>query len=449
MSDPTTSVTIRFDAGETRQAPFTWAQIAIWDVLRWLPPADASLNMVRHAPAPAGCSVLDVTDALHTLLIRHESLRSRYREIDGRLIQEAWGSGELVVAVRDAATSPVAEVAESLRAKPFDHAADLPVRVAVTVRAGEVDTIVVVVNHMAVDGYSLLVVLSELRLLLAGTELSPVAQQPIERAAYESSDRGAQRERRTLGYWTDHIAQTSPAMLADITTDDFAWARISSPAMALAARALAADSGIRPNVSVLASIALLLAFRTGSTDPALRLLVATRFTKDDQRLVGAFNQNALLHVPVLEGPLSAFLRRVDAAQLSSLRNCEADPRKIDLIIAEDGDRRGYRPGAYCFVNDTRVGAATGADREPLPVGERAAISDALTATVIEAPRRDGRQYTSKFFMRLDDLSDQCVLTLCANQTFLAPSTAEQFLADLERLMAHAATHPGCTIDDLR
>lgn len=68
--------------------------------------------------------------------------------------------------------------------------------------------VVLVVSHMAVDGWSLKIVCEDLRTLLsAPAALGPAAEQPLGRLAYENSERAGLRERRAFDYWAEAVRE--------------------------------------------------------------------------------------------------------------------------------------------------------------------------------------------------------------------------------------------------
>lgn len=439
------SSTIAFTAGADRSGPFTWGQTAIWDVLRWLPPGDTSLNQSEVLPVPAGRTADQVAAALRELIERHDSLRSLYREESGTLTQHVRGAGEVEFELRPPGTDPDA-VRESLAGRHFDAGNDLPIRAALAGPA-----VVIAVNHMAVDGGSFRIVVADLATLLAQGpgSLPPRGQQPLERAGYESSPDGQRRAQRTLQHWERHSRAVSAPMVEQIGPEqeaDRGWATIDSTALAAAANQVASAAGVQPSLVVLAFIGLTLSIRCRTPDAALRMLAATRFRPENVTLVGAFNQNALLRFGTEDQPLGQFLQRVAGAQLAGLRSCEADPRQVDEAVRKIAAERGISTGAYCFVNDVRPGAVTNR-ATPVPVHD--APAPATEPTTIETRSSLDRQYQAKFFLFFRELSERCVLSLCADHRFLGPGGPAGFLADLERLVVRAAADPAPGVGDLR
>ncbi|MFC9329782.1 condensation domain-containing protein [Kitasatospora sp. NPDC057015] len=458
--------TVRFRADCPPPTPLAWGQLAFWDVLRWLPEGDDSPNLYRWLAVPAGTRPEQVRAALRVLMERHQALRSHYFEQDGTATQRVLAEGELRVAVHEATGPDLAAEAqglgERLRRGATDHAHDLPIRAAVLNRDGAPAAVVLTISHLAVDAWSFRIVLRDLATLLAADApadhvLPARARQPAERARYERSEAGARREAATLAHWERRLRVVSPTMLEKsprslATGRD--WASVDSPAMARALRLLAARTGVTPGTSLVALLGLLLAFRTGEPEAALRLIVATRFAPEDRDYVGAFNQNAMLHLTVADQPLERYLRGAVTTVLAAHRRCEADPRRVERLVADIAAERGFTPDSYCFFNDVSFHG----DRPPRTEGRPAdagaehdpeAVTAALPLTRLEQLPRQDPQKGAKLFLSLHRLDETCLITLSLDPAFLGRHRAVDLLGDLERLLVLAVTDPDRRIGALR
>ncbi|MFD4375647.1 condensation domain-containing protein [Streptomyces sp. NPDC058486] len=459
MTDPTTTL-VQFDVGSSRTGPMTWGQRAIWEVIRWLPADDDSLNQLGWAPVGSH-TVAQVCDIVRLLVERHESLRTTYAEQDGGLVQHVASSGGIEFQIAELGPGDLAEavapLGERIRAGAFDNAAGLPVRAAIGLRAGVPAVVAIAASHLAVDGWSFHIVMDELRSLLdaapgSSADLRARSQQPVDRAAFEASEAGARRESRTLDYWARQANAVPATMLATTSTPeqlDRDWAHIDSPALALAAHALAGRSGGNTATALLGSTALLLAACLGEPEAALRVIVATRFKPEDEQLVGAFNQNALVRLQIADESAEQFLTRTTRTALNAYRHAEACPVKMEEQLEEIACRRGITPGGYCFFNDIRFSAEERNAPAPAidPLKLPAQLEEALARTRLSRPDMEGRQSGAKFFLFLDGLRDSCVLTLCTDPRFL-PFSAGAFLEELEQVMVRAAQTPGTPVREL-
>ncbi|WP_371477004.1 condensation domain-containing protein [Kitasatospora sp. NBC_00315] len=437
--------------GEPVTAVMTWGQVAIWDVLRWLPPEDTSTNLLLSVPAPPGTGVERAVRAVRLLVERHDSLRTLFSEAPEGPCQQVLPGGTLqgwrCPADAAGAEHAAAEAGARLRATPF-AADELPVRAAVVTEGPHAALVVLCLSHLAIDGWSLSIVRADLAQLLADPpQLPPRAQQPLERARYEASEPARRGQARALRFWEDALRELPPAMVEDLREgggSDRQWSRISSPALALAAAEHARRTRLSSSVVLQAATLLLLALHTGEPSAALRTIVATRFRPENQALVGAFNQNALVRAELREEPFEAFLRRVGSAAANGYRHTEYEPRALERLIERVGTERGLRTGGFCFFNDVRFGTG----HQPLgsaAPGSAEALTAALARTELSDPQWDFDQKGSKFFLFLQELDAapepagaRAVVTLCADRRFLAGRGSSVFLEDLEWLLARTA-----------
>lgn len=448
---PTTAAhptTVRFRTGRTAEGPLIWAQIAIWDVFRWLPPHDSTLNLLVQCPVPAGRRLPDVTAAVRRLVERHDSLHTVYVDTPDGPRQRVVGEGDIPLRVHDigdrSTDEATAELGEALRSPWFDIGADLPLRVAVLTRDDEPVAVLLAASHMAVDGWSFAIVRGDLLNLLQDPPVVvEPGQQPLQRVEYETSPIGLRREAKALSYWSKHLAGIPTCMIESTRggqPPNLDWGLIQSPALALATNGLAARFGVPPATVLLAAITLQLAAYTGETEALLRMIVATRFRPASRALVGAFNENALFRLDVgsPDETVGALLHRASDAALMAYAHCEYDPRKLDALFAEVATQRGITPDGYCFFNDTRYSAQEQTPPAPLPDDELAeAIHAALPATKLHAPLIDRLPKGANFFCFLTDLGDTAELMLCAEHGFLGERGPLGFLDGLERLVVRA------------
>ncbi|MER5644445.1 condensation domain-containing protein [Streptosporangium sp. NPDC002524] len=438
-------VTVAFRAPYGDRGSLTWGQTAIWEVLRWLPPGDASLNLLAVCEVEPGRDVGDVLAAVRALVERHDALHTLFPMDDqdgGRPVQVVLRSGELEVAVHETGTRNPGTVAAyagaRLRDLPFDIGGELPLRVAVVTTGGVPVRVVLVVSHMAVDGWSLKIVRDDLRTLLSvPAALGPVAEQPLGRLAYERSERARLRERRAFGYWAEAVRELPRVWLEDLRQGGEArqdWSEIRSRALSRAVRELAARASVTPGMVLQATVALLLGLYKGEEDVALRLIVSTRFKPETRRFVGAFNQNALLRLRLRHESFSGFLSHAGRAALAAYSTCEYDPVRLEELVARVTGERGIGTDGYCFYNDIRF------DAPAPPAGHRLSPAeyDALMGeTELVEPPHDTDQKGATFFLYVHELSERAVLTLCADRRFLAPRGPADFLSDLEWLAVEA------------
>jgi hypothetical protein len=436
----------------------TWGQIAMWDVLEWLNPDEASLNLTAVLPIPRGTTVSRAIEAVTQLVLRHESLHTSYFSIDGELKQCVMDEIELDVLIAETTSDEeVAGLANSAAAQlandAFDISSGVQLRVALAVRDGLARAIALVASHMAVDAGSFQIVQSELRTLLSpggGRDgLSKRSQQPVERAEFEASPAGAKLQDGALAFWQQTTSLASPASISRLSVpadDQLAWASIESRALTLATHDLAARYSVSPSAVILASLGLLIGDFTGQPGPVFRSLIATRFRSHDREFVGAFNLNSIIHVATDSKLFADHVRRTAAATLKAFLRCEANPRRVEEVINDVASARGITAGSYCFFNDVATGRMS---ESVLDAGaDAAAIAAAAKGTQIVTMPYQGRQMDSKFFVFLHTLHPTCVMRLCKDHRFIPDVPPSEIFRSLENLIVEAASSPGISVQEL-
>jgi hypothetical protein len=195
--------------------PLTRAQVGIW-FFEQLEPGTAAYNN------PAGLRLrgpLDVEALRATLALlqeRHEALRVRYDDDDGQPFGVVEARPALPLEIIDASgseapESEALELAARAAHEPFDLAAG-PLWRILLVRVGVDDHVLVVtVHHIASDGWSLGVLLRDLRLCYASLRrgVSPALPPLAARLAdiVRADERALENERDELvAYWRERLA---------------------------------------------------------------------------------------------------------------------------------------------------------------------------------------------------------------------------------------------------
>ncbi|WP_225438226.1 condensation domain-containing protein, partial [Candidatus Frankia nodulisporulans] len=300
--------------------PASYAQRRMWFFHRMdraNPFYNVSLVLHLRGPVDEGllrAAVVDVVD-------RHEILRTTYLEIDGELHQQVHpslpadlttdrlGAVDPATAPADVVTHPA--VAERLRTRarqPFDLGTGPVLRVDLTplgpatAVGGEAALLMLSLHHIAVDGWSLGVLLADLdRAYQART----LGQEPVwDGLEIQYGDYAEwQRERLTgadlpalLGPWRERLARP-PAALA-LATDRpqppdpaFTGRRLDftlEPDLIRGLRELARTHGCSLFMTLLAGWSALLRRLTGDDDLLIGTLFANRENPQIQPLVGLF-----------------------------------------------------------------------------------------------------------------------------------------------------------------
>ncbi len=435
----TTSVAVPFRRIHTskRTGPLCWAQRAMWEVITWLPEGDTSLNLGKRVNVPAGLSLNTVLEAVATLMGRHDSLHTGYMATGEGPEQHVTHEGEQPVIVHDSKgqwTEPeVATLHEELLDGPFPPANWQQLRIAVLTHRSSPHHILLAISHLALDAWSLDIVVGELQSMLVPDPLPlpPTAQQPLDRAAFEATPRGQALNEATLAYWSGIVRSAPRSMLEQAAEPHAAaWARLTSGELASALLQLADQNRTTASLVLLTSVARLLGQITHQSEAVLRLIVATRFRPESRELVGAFNQNAVFRLPLADSDFADLLRQGSRAAMKAYRNCECDPVALEEAIAAIAYDRGFEADGYCFFNDVSQMAR--------PAAHAPQALDWNSPTLVGEFQSPVVPKGAKFFLNVQQTSAPCQLTLYADRAFIAPYDPVSVLQELVRQIATEA-----------
>ncbi|WP_433606607.1 non-ribosomal peptide synthase/polyketide synthase [Prescottella agglutinans] len=323
--------------------PLSLAQQRMWFLSRLDP--DSAVNNVPVAIRLAGD--LDTTalqDALRDVLGRHESLRTVYPDVDGVGTQMILPVDAVAL---DLTPVPVPEadlVARigSLATAGFDLSADVPVRAALYRVQPDEHVLVLVVHHIAADGFSMgpltrdVVVAYAARTTGAAPGWAPLDVQYADYALWQREILGSEDDPESLiaqqaAFWTSALAGLpeqldlpSDRPRPVVASNRGASYRFSIDAELHAAIESAARAhGATPFMVVHAALSVLLARLSGTSDIAIGTPVAGRGEAALDDIVGMFVNTLVLRT------------EVDGAQ--SFADLLGAVRSVDLDAFEHAD----------------------------------------------------------------------------------------------------------------
>ncbi|WP_410612835.1 amino acid adenylation domain-containing protein [Amycolatopsis sp. lyj-109] len=289
-----------------------------------------------HLTGPVDTGALAA--AFEDVVARHEILRTGYLEHDGTPSQHVLPAGQGArLAVVPIGDTDLRERLRAAAAEPFDLVTGPPVR-ATAFTAGPTDTVlVVVVHHIAADGWSLGPLFDDLAAAYAARRRGAVpdwADLPVQYADFtlwqqrllgDVTDPDSLAARQ-LAFWRAAL-EGAPAEL-DLPTDrprpartEFAGGDVVVDVDAdlhAALGALAAASGATVGMVVQAAVAALLTRLGAGTDLPIAVAVAGRTDERLHPLVGFFVNTLISRVGTEGDPSAAELvRRVRTANLAA------------------------------------------------------------------------------------------------------------------------------------
>ncbi|GAA2708879.1 hypothetical protein GCM10010315_06060 [Streptomyces luteosporeus] len=333
------------EAGEARPAlvaaqrpevlPLSFAQHRLWFLGRLEgPSATYNVPLAVRLSGPVDTDALQA--ALGDVVARHESLRTVFPEADGTPVQRILPADEATVRLTVTDTTDVDAALREAVGHAFALDAELPLRATFFRETAEQGVLLVLMHHIAADGWSTAPLLADLttaytaRLAGEAPAWQPPAVQYADYALWQHDVLGDENDPASLAaqqaaYWKERLAGL-PELL-DLPTDHarpaVASHRGQQVDFALPADAhravteLARRTGTTVFMTVQAALAALLTRLGAGTDIPLGTAVAGRTDEALDELVGFFVNTLVLRTDTSGDPtfeeLLARVRETDLA----------------------------------------------------------------------------------------------------------------------------------------
>jgi len=441
--------------------PLTVGQRALW-YLQQLAPASAAYGVHAAIRIESALDHGALRRAAQALVDRHHSLRTTFHSHGGEPFQRihpttpvdlsevdasAWSASELEARVTDEAH------------RPFDLERGPTARLALFSHGERKHVLLLSAHHIALDLWSLAVLLEELGALYPAacsgrsvTLPAPATTMAALAAAQATWLDGPEAERHRE-YWREQLADLSPlALPTDRLRPTARSHRGTAHRFTLGAdltarlRALAAREGTTLFAVLLAGFQILLSRYSGQSDVAIGVPIAGRSRAEWERLVGYLVNPVPLRARI--DPHATFSSAISRARRSLIEALEhqgypfatmADrlhlPREpgrapgFQAMLALEQAGPAGRPLAALVLGHGHARVELGGlVMSPFPIEPRAVQVD-LALTVVE----DGDALGGVLQMDAD---------------LFEPATAARMAGHLEALLAAAAIHPGEPISRL-
>ncbi|HSP79874.1 MAG TPA: condensation domain-containing protein, partial [Myxococcaceae bacterium] len=296
--------------------PPSFAQQRLWFMSR-LVPGDFSYNVPLFARLRGPLDVDALERSLRELVRRHEVLRTTYAEVEGRPVQRI--APELVLPLTGESLerlsegqreSAVRQRAEEEARRPFDLEKDPPVRAMLLRVAADEHVLLLVLHHIACDGWSLGVMERELTALYAAFSRGAVPTLPAlpvqyaDHACWQREWLTAEALEAQLEWWKQQLAG-GPAAL-ELPTDrprppmrSFRGAVLKVPLpseLPGAIRDFSRQENVTPVMTWLAGFQVLLSRYSGQTDLVVGSPISGRNRRELEGLIGFFVNTLALRV---------------------------------------------------------------------------------------------------------------------------------------------------------
>ncbi len=303
--------------------PLSFAQQRLW-FLDQMAPGNAFYNeplLAVRIEGPLNRAAL--AETINEIARRHESLRTRFADIDGRPVQIITPAAAVPIACHDLRHLPVASREAELRrlaqeeaSRPFELAHGPLLRVSL-VRLDEEDhTAFLEMHHIITDGWSNRLLLREILLLygaLSRGEPNPLPNVPIRYVDFAVWQRkwltGATLQ-KLVAYWTRQLAGNLPVTQLPADFSRPAVQRylgrlethIIEPALSESVRQLGQRRDCTLFMTLLAAFVTLLRRYTGQEEIVIGTPVANRNRRETESVVGFFVNTLVMRVDVSGSP---------------------------------------------------------------------------------------------------------------------------------------------------
>jgi hypothetical protein len=198
--------------------PLSVGQRALWFIHR-LAPQSFAYNTVTALRFTPSLDIPRLQEAMDGLVKAHDLLRSAFPDVNGTPVQRVIAEARVMLETVDAACLSESELYSHAKAaleRPFDLASGPPMRVVLFQREHD-QLLVIVVHHIAVDGWSGWILLDELRVryecAVRGESAPPSPKRRYRdrvamQAAYLNGPEGA----KDLEFWRSYLSAPLPVL---------------------------------------------------------------------------------------------------------------------------------------------------------------------------------------------------------------------------------------------
>ncbi|HUZ25458.1 MAG TPA: amino acid adenylation domain-containing protein [Streptosporangiaceae bacterium] len=439
--------------------PLSFAQRRLWFLNRLEGAADHVQNIALGLRLTGLLDIAALTQAIGDITGRHETLRTVFPDEDGVPYQQVLepGDGQPAVTATSVTEAALPAALRAAAARGFDLTSELPLRVLLFALGPRRHVLLLVVHHIAFDGWSMAPLgrdLDHAYRARRGGRAPAWAALPVQYTDYTRWQRqvlGSEADSRSLasrqlGYWravldglpeqldvpADYPRPAEPSYVGDSIMFTV------TPELHEALRALAARSRVSLFMVFQAALAALLTRLGAGTDLPIGTPVAGRTDQALDDLVGCFINNLVLRTDTSGDPsFAGLLARVRETDLGAYAHQDLPFERLveALNPARALGRHPLFQIMLVFQNNAAPGLSLGAlDVAEEPVSHGVADYD-LTLDLVELYAGDGAargmtgylQYAAELFGR---------------------DTAQAFADRFTRLLAAAAARPDTPIGEL-
>ena len=434
--------------------PLSFAQERLWFLDR-LAARTLAYNEAAAFRLEGPLDIAAFRGALDEILLRHESLRTAFPEVDGEAVQVIRPTFpfdpfeipvvDLQALPRDLHGEEVHRLALSQALRPFSLAHGPLVRGLLMRLGGNDHAVLFSFHHIIFDGWSVGVFVRELSALyrarVAGVpaSLPPLAIQYADFAAWQRGWLQGEVLERQVAWWR---GQLTGAAVLELPTDRprpiLAQAPsgllhpVLRPSLTEPLRAFSRDHGATLFMTLLAGFQVLLHRHTGQTDISVGTPIANRNHGDVEKLIGFFVNMLVLRTDLSGDP--GFGDLVDRVRQTALGAYDHQSVPFAKLVEELRPERDLRHTPLFQVGFQVLNIP----QSPLE----------LPGITLHPLSFTARSAKFDLDFALTDAADRLSGVLAYNADLFDATTMERFLAHLEQLLLGAMDDPARRLSEL-
>ncbi|WP_122801747.1 non-ribosomal peptide synthetase, partial [Pseudomonas viridiflava] len=308
--------------------PLSFAQQRLW-FLAQMEDANSAYNIPLGLQLTGQLDTRALKRALERIVVRHDSLRSRFIQQEGEARVEAAAASVvpdlLWQDLRGQDEQALQRVVREEAAQPFDLLDDLPIRGRLLCLAEDRHVLLLTLHHIVADGWSLGVFTRELTALYRAFSqglddpLPPLALQYADYTLWQRDWLDGERMSHQSDYW--HQALSGAPALLTLPTDrprparqDYSGASVAvrlDPRLCDDLKTFCQLHAVTPFMLFMGAWAVLLARLSGQSEVVIGMPVANRRRSEVEELIGLFVNTLAVRIDTSGEPdVSTLLARI-------------------------------------------------------------------------------------------------------------------------------------------
>ncbi len=333
--------------------PLSSAQERLWFIDRMKGSVAYHIPMVLKLDGDLDVTALEST--LRTIVDRHEALRTVFLEEDGEVSQHILPANEWQLQILDrsmvADREKILEEITEYYDQPFDLTSDYMLRVQLVKLSANEHFMVIVLHHIAADGWSVTILLKELMGLYEAAhrhqphQLEPLQVQYADYALWHRQHLQGTLLRQQLTYWKEKLDDITtlqlptdfPRPASQSTRGNTLHYEVDSTLTA-GLNQLSRQQGTTLFMTMLAAFKVLLYRYSGQEDIVVGSPIANRTQQTIEPLIGFFVNTMALRTNLAGNPdFLSLLKQVKSTLLEAYQYQDAPFEKIVEAVVSDRD----------------------------------------------------------------------------------------------------------------